>query len=166
MDDIEWTTSSWRGPTNLKLNGSSQASATSVSARVCRTVGTCEIGTFITLNATATVDLACGPCGGDTYQPAAGSRPTACMPQPTCGAREFMSPPSTTRRRTCTECPAGWFQNEMAHRNLECKMKTSSCPPGERLVPGVGEIKSCVSSPALPIFCNGGHWVVPVPARR
>ena len=117
---------------------------TATSTRVCEELTACRKGQFVIFTPTVTSDLTCGACIGNTYQDQDQSRADACLPQPLCGPREYMSPPSSTAKRTCLRCGDGQYQGEDGHANEECvtKQTQAACPNGTTFVPGVNEVRS------------------------
>lgn len=72
----------------------------------------------------------CLACEALTYK-AGTSNATACSPQPTCGAGEFISPDSTTSRVVCQPCPTGTFRSDVTHRQAACAAWTECTREGQ-----------------------------------
>ena len=108
---------------------------TLTSARACEVLSVCGKGFRVVRNATASTDLACGLCDQGMYQNAPNRMPT-CLLQRRCGPREFISPDTSTERRSCLPCPVGTYQGKSSHQEAFCIRKTTDCPSGAYFVAG------------------------------
>lgn len=113
----------------------------------CKPQPKCDAGqSFLT---TSTDERQCTDCGESTYQSTQDedALQAFCIEQPFCGLGQKMSAYSKTRRRTCSDCPFGMYQDQNEHRSENCKVQPPCKNPGTYYKATLYDERVCTQCP-------------------